>query len=699
MGRWVARRTFIFPWAPGDVLATAGAVFENVPMSHEQSSRNPARPEGWQGAWAGRSGRGRAGRRDLVAGAPGRDLWQHGPAVVEAALLPPGEWRPFPTADEAMRWHDRVSTETAAALIAAGEKRLMEAWEQLPATLWLDFARTGNRERFQTANRARMERLVDLTLAATVAGETRFDEAVADGVWLLCEQSSWALPAHLEQQRAGVGLPDVTEPIVDLYAGEVAALLAWIDFLLGARLAAISPVLRQRLRHEVQARFLRPCLDRTDWWWMGWDTQAHTINNWNPWIVSNWLGAALLLESDATLRARHVHKAMRVLDVFLNVYPADGGCDEGPAYWGRAAASAFEALTWLDGASEGRLSLWQEPLLAEMGAYLAKMHLHGEWFVNFADAAARPRPEGALVYRFGRAVGNAELAAFGAWCERGQPTGQPKAQPSLGRQLAGLWIERELAAAPAGPPTRRDAWLPDLQVAVAREAAPGHPGFIFAAKGGHNDESHNHNDVGNFLVLLDGEPLLIDVGVETYRAQTFSSRRYEIWTMQSGWHNLPVINGHEQLPGPAHAARDVAWDNTEARASFALEIASAYPAAAGIEFWRREVILRRDVGEVELVEDYALTAARVPAAWHFVTTREPDLTTPGRVGFPAVGQGRGACLHYDAARCEARVETRPIEDEMLRRIWGDTLRRLRLVERVPSAAARHIFRLTALSPA
>lgn len=666
-------------------------------MSHDQSSVDPARPEGWEGAWAGESGRGRPGQRDLLAGAPGRDLWQLGPAVVGAALLPPGEWRPYPTADEATRWRDRLSAQAAAALIAAGEKRLLEAWEQLPASLWMDFARTGNRDRFQDLNRARLERLADLVLAATVSGETRFDEAVADGVWLLCEQSSWVLPAHLEQQRVGTGLPDVTEPIVDLYTGEVAALLAWIDYLLGARLAAISPVLRQRLRREVQERFLRPCLDRTDWWWMGWDPQAHSINNWNPWIVSNWLVAALLLEGDVAIRARHVHKAMRVLDVFLNVYPADGGCDEGPAYWGRAAASAFEALTWLDGASEGRLSLWQEPHLAEMGRYLAKMHLHGKWFVNFADAPARPRPEGAVVYRFGRAVGDAELAALGAWCWQGQPSGHPNAQPSLGRQLAGFWIERELAAAPAGPPTRRDAWLPDLQVAVAREAAPGQPGFIFAAKGGHNDESHNHNDVGNLIVLLDGEPLLIDVGVETYRAQTFSSRRYEIWTMQSGWHNLPVINGHEQLPGPAHVAGEVTWENTETRACFALDIAAAYPAEAGIKHWRREVILRRDAGELELREDYALAAAGEPAAWHFLTTRKLDLTKPGRVGFAAAGEGRGAWLHYESESLEAQVETRLIEDEMLREIWGNTLQRLRLVERVPQAVARHTFRLKALA--
>ncbi|MCG8499689.1 MAG: heparinase II/III-family protein, partial [Firmicutes bacterium] len=63
-------------------------------------------------------------------------------------------------------------------------------------------------------------------------------------------------------------------------------------------------------------------------------------------------------------------------------------------------------------------------------------------------------------------------------------------------------------------------------------------GFFFAAKGGYNDKSHNHNDVGNFVLYYNGYPVFIDVGVGTYTAKTFSNKRYEIWTMQSEYHNL-----------------------------------------------------------------------------------------------------------------------------------------------------------------
>ena len=99
------------------------------------------------------------------------------------------------------------------------------------------------------------------------------------------------------------------------------------------------------MRLEVDRRVLTPNLDRDDFWWMGFRDKG--VNNWNPWICSNWLAAALLVEPDDQRRARHVEKILRTLDVFLDIYPEDGGCDEGPGYWGRAGASLFDCLDLL----------------------------------------------------------------------------------------------------------------------------------------------------------------------------------------------------------------------------------------------------------------------------------------------------------------------------------------------------------------
>ncbi len=58
-------------------------------------------------------------------------------------------------------------------------------------------------------------------------------------------------------------------------------------------------------------------------------------------------------------------------------------------------------------------------------------------------------------------------------------------------------------------------------------------------EGGRQCGQPHHNDTGSVTVYKKRSPLLIDVGVESYTKKTFSSRRYEIWTMQSRYHICP----------------------------------------------------------------------------------------------------------------------------------------------------------------
>ena len=74
---------------------------------------------------------------------------------------------------------------------------------------------------------------------------------------------------------------------------------------------------------------------------------THRINNWNPWVNSNWIVANLLMEKDPARRVASVWKSMRSVDKFIDSYKSDGGCDEGPSYWGRAGGSLFDYLEML----------------------------------------------------------------------------------------------------------------------------------------------------------------------------------------------------------------------------------------------------------------------------------------------------------------------------------------------------------------
>ena len=269
----------------------------------------------------------------------------------------------------------------------------------------------------------------------------------------------------------------------------------------------------------------------------------------------------------------------------------------------------LDCLELLHSATKGAIDVYDRPLVKEMGRYIYRVHIADDYFVNFADASAKVRPTGELVYRYGKRIGDDRLAAFGAYLhamDRGEGSGfLGKGGYTVGRYLPEIFNDAELRAAPAQPPLVRDAWLDGIQVMTARCTEGTTKGFFLAAKGGHNAESHNHNDVGNFIVYRDGRPILIDAGVETYSRKTFSSQRYEIWTMQSAYHNLPTIDGVMQSPGRQFAARDVRYEANDDHAQLQLDIAGAYPKQANVKSWVRTIRLNRGK-DIAITENYTL---------------------------------------------------------------------------------------------
>ena len=77
------------------------------------------------------------------------------------------------------------------------------------------------------------------------------------------------------------------------------------------------------------------------------------------------------------------------------------------------------------------------------------------------------------------------------------------------------------------------------------------PKYGFAARGGCNGESHNHNDVGSFILSIDNSQLLIDMGGRPYTRQYFEDGvRYTFLETSSRGHNAPIINGKYQANIP-----------------------------------------------------------------------------------------------------------------------------------------------------
>ncbi len=621
-------------------------------------------------------------------------------------LVSKTDWHPYPTAQERTFW-DALPDPVRQAYIRGGEEALTYTWPSLPATLFLEVARIGNRVNYETLNFERRRKLLDLVLAECVEGQGRFVDAAVNGLWLICEESYWGVPAHLTMQRAGRGLPDTAERTVDLFVAETSSLLAYALYLLRPQLDTLSPLIVPRIEREITERVLIPNLERDDFGWMGFANPEHRPNNWNPWIHSNWLISLLLVEPDTERRRAAVAKIMRSLDKFIDPYPADGGCDEGPGYWGRAGASLYECLELLYQATDGQVNVFDQPLVQEMGRFIYRVQVSEDYFVNFADAAAIIRPDAALIFNYGQRIHDPDMRAMGAWLAQRQHLFAPledtnrdtkRPSKSIARELPMLQALDKMAAHEAYPPLPRDVWLPEIEVMTARDTVRTAEGFYVAAKGGHNAESHNHNDIGQFVVYMDGLPVLIDAGVETYSVKTFSDQRYEIWTMQSGYHNLPTVNGVTQSPGEQFAARDVDYRVDDTGAIFRLDIAGAYPPEAEIQSWQRVIRLQR--GQEVSVEDiYTLTQTPRSLRLNLLTPCTVNLDTPGSIQLdtrPLVhGRMAGkATLYYDADKFSAAVEPIAIEDALLRNAWGTALYRIVLTANAPLAQDRWMLHIT-----
>lgn len=548
----------------------------------------------------------------------------------------------IPQADDAF-WRDSIPMEIRQSYIRYGEQYLGKPWTVLPWTVFAENKQNGNRVNYEAVCFEKRRQLAALVMAEIMEGGGRFMGNIIDGMGSFCEETWWGIPAHYGKY---IPLAEIQE--VDLFNAETASLIVWTRYMLENHFNAFSPDICQRIDREIERRILIPALEK-DYWW------KTAGMNWNPWICSNWLTCVLLCEKDEVRKAEAIAQIRKATQAFIDAYPEDGGCDEGPGYWDRAAASMFEVLKLLPDL------IGDSGKIRRMAAYTYKTYIGNDYCVCFADAHENKAVQQVnIVYPFGLWLGDKTMREFGAYLGRQKDVlTNPAALydksgnfPTLGRELFFLRHICEFIAEEPREPLLKDVWLPDLQIMTARRGS-----LYVAMKGGTNGESHNHNDVGSFIVYANGEPLFIDPAVGEYTAATFSKDRYSIWTMQSQYHNLPQINNTDQKDGKQFAAKVISHKNGQ----LCLDIAGAYPAEAAVRSWKRTVTAIKS--GISVTEEYELDEYRQPARLMFITLCPDALNR----------------IRYDKSQIDATVEDISDKlDPLLQHMWGPEMYRITL---------------------
>ena len=483
-----------------------------------------------------------------------------------AALLPPephGLGRPI---TDRAAWDALAELKNAAGIVRAAEKYADEPPPELPDDLYLEFTKTGNRTHYQKPYGRRTRRIRALVTAECLENKGRFLSAIERDLLAMCEERSWVMPAHDSSLNNFHG----RRLSVDLGSSARAWMLATATYWLGDRL---SEQVRERVCNEIRRRVWEPYLNalRTGstghgFWWM------RGTSNWNAVCNCNVIGSALALVDSRQERAEFLAGMEVSNPYFISGFADDGYCTEGVGYWNYGFGHYMMMGETVWEATGGKLSLYEDPKLPKIARYGTEIQIQPGLAPAFADCGVKARPSGTVLALIQRRFPEAVSRKI-------QPPG-----PLHGDLThIGLFAFREDAVPPAPSPAQATSpalpvrtWFEHAAILITRSVPEAEVPFGAAFKGGHNAEHHNHNDVGSYVVALDGKAYLLDPGGEIYTRRTFSKDRYVSKMLNSYGHPVPVVAGKLQSKGREAKAEVLESAFTDERDRLVLDIRSAY---------------------------------------------------------------------------------------------------------------------------
>lgn len=537
---------------------------------------------------------------------------------------PQGLGRPI---SDRVAWDALATNPTVARVVRDAEKLLGKPLPPWDDELYLDFSRTGQRPPGERMLRARQGRLEKLVWAEGLENRGRFLPEIARQLEEALKEPTWTLPAHDRSLGSFRG----TAHEIDLASSARAFELAQVLWLLGDR---VEPALRGRVADALEQRIFAPFREtlrtgKRHWWLRG-------SNNWNPVCLAGTVGAALASRPDRFDRALFVAAAEHYSRHYLEGFTSDGYCSEGIGYWNYGMINYVTLREHLWQATAGKVDLFADPRVRAAALFGLRTEMLDGTFPAIADCRPGSKPSAQILRYCSLALGLGLQQQEAAWDPR-----QARDLVTSPIELFPSSLTVVRPAAQAADSLGLRSWFSEAGLLICRPA-PGDP-FRFAAalKGGHNDEHHNHNDVGSFTVALGGQILVGDPGGPfAYNARTFSNVRYTAFKLFSSLgHPVPVIAGQAQRPGRDAAARILkeAAVATPASDRFALDLRAAYPPSALTSLVRTFTYNRGAEPALAVRDEFAAgqpitfeTALTTRAQWKQVSSTRLEFTLGGQ---------------------------------------------------------------------
>lgn len=372
----------------------------------------------------------------------------------------------------------------------------------------------------------------------------------------ILSERTWCLPAHFYDVKGQAITPEENPYHLDLFACETGLALAEILSLQGNTL---SLDLQSRIYLAIETRILDPFMNPKNYYGF-----ENSRNNWSA-VCAGAIGTlSMHLLNDKKELTNILHACLSSVDVYLSSFGEDGICTEGLSYWtyGFGFFTIFAEALYRK--TDGALDLFQQPKVRAIAGSQQHQYLFHNYVISFSDS------DPVDFYRLG-------LTSF---LQRTYPEIRlPELSYALdfhrdhcGRYSLNLrdflWT---IQAPHFGLSDKDSRYFKDAQwlISKTRDNA-------LVVKGGHNAESHNHNDVGSFLYYSGQIPILCDLGAGIYDKDYFSEKRYEAFCTHAASHNLPILNGYFQKEGESSQASEISFNLLDNVDTLSMNLTSCY---------------------------------------------------------------------------------------------------------------------------
>ncbi|KGE17897.1 heparinase II/III family protein [Paenibacillus wynnii] len=506
-----------------------------------------------------------------------------------------------------------------------GERLSAVPVPELSYSLFSIYSLTGSRLEYERVYFERRRMMNTFTFLSLIEPERKEHlNQLGDILWSICNEFTWCLPAHLGTENM--------DRTIDLFSAETGFALSEIRILLGDRLA---PLLHSRIQEEVRKRLFMPYLTYGPY---SWETATH---NWAAVCAGSIGSAALLILEDPEVLTDILKRVQVSMNCYLEGFGEDGACLEGLGYWNYGFGYYVYYADLLRKRSKGALNGFALEKVHSIAGFQQKCFLNGDLIANFSDSQPEGRVHMGLSHYLSAMYPDVQappLSLRAAYHEDHCSRWAPAFRNLIWKDTTKDPLEWGAAS----------YYLPDAEWLLSRHADADNAGtYGFAAKGGHNDEPHNHNDLGQFILLGNGTVYLSDLGSGEYTSAYFGEARYSYDCNGSQGHSVPIIDGQYQVAGAEAKAVVLKAETSLTEDVLVLELSGAYLQSNLHSLNRSFVWQKREFPTLTMSDEFHFAEAPAALIERFVTFCQP-LLDKGSVILKGKDD-RGLRILYDAS--------------------------------------------------